>query len=120
MLPHVPTPCRKCRLDTRPNPQVLLTDHIADISTPLTRTLHATVLRFGHCTVRYTTSDGTQRVMNILGGNQISGPDTAMVNFASPSEYLYGTAGFDSFAQQGGVYNRPVIGVRVERVVSER
>eukprot|EP00967_Tisochrysis_lutea_P080136 scaffold109927_cov30-Tisochrysis_lutea.AAC.1 len=62
--------------------------------------MHATVLRFGHCAVRYTTSDGTQRVMNILGGKQLSGPDTAMVNFADPSDFLYGTDGFDTYAQQ--------------------
>ena len=39
-----------------------------------------------------------------------------MVNFVPPSEYLYGTAGFDTFSQQGGAYNRNVVGVRIERV----
>jgi hypothetical protein len=39
-----------------------------------------------------------------------------MVNFGDPREYLYGTSCFDTFAQQGGAYNRPIIGMRIERV----
>lgn len=108
----MPTSAAAARADI----EVLLTDHISDMSTPVTRAMHAGVLRFGHCAVRYTTSDGKQRVMNILGGRQLSQPNASMVNFCDPCEYLYGTAGFDTFAQQGGAYNRPIVGVRIERV----
>jgi hypothetical protein len=58
-----------------------LTDHMSDVHTPVTRWMHANFLRFGHCAVRYTTSDGTQRVMNILGGKQLSLPNATMVRF---------------------------------------
>lgn len=43
-------------------------------------------------------------------------PPFPQVNFAPPHEYLYGTTGFDTYSQQGGAYNRPIIGVRIERV----
>ena len=39
-----------------------------------------------------------------------------MVNFIEPSKYIYGTADFATSCQQGGAYNRDVIGVRVEHV----
>jgi hypothetical protein len=39
--------------------------------------------------------------MNILGGDALALPGASMVNFVKPSEYLYGTSGFDTFAQQG-------------------
>lgn len=98
-----------------PDVEVLLTDHVSDVSSPLSRALHAGVLRFGHVAVRYTTSDGVQRVMNILGDLDAAS-DARMVNFVPPAEYLYGTRGYDTFAQQGGVYNRPFVGLRIERV----
>jgi hypothetical protein len=98
-----------------PDVEVLLTDHMSDVSSPLSRALHAGVMRFGHVAVRYTTSDGVQRVMNILGDLDAAS-DARMVNFVPPPEYLYGTRGFDTFAQQGGVYNRPFVGLRIERV----
>jgi hypothetical protein len=47
------------------------------------------------------TQDGVEQVMNILGGNALALPNASMVNFVKPPEYLYGTAGFETFAQQG-------------------
>lgn len=102
--------------DSPPNLEVILTEHIAHVSSPLTRFLHRTLLRFGHVAVRYTTSDGQQRVFNIMG--DFDEPDASMVNFVPPKEYMFGTAGFDTFSQQGGVYNRPFVGVRIERVAA--
>ena len=100
-------------LDRPPDLEVLLTDHLTCTDSRLTIALHTLFLRFGHVAVRYTTSDGVQRVMNILGSLDVEG--SRMVNFVPPAEYLYGTAGWETFAQQGGVYNRDVVGVRVER-----
>lgn len=94
-----------------PDLEILLTDHLTCTASPLSELLHACFLRFGHVAVRYTTSDGTGRVMNILGG--VEGAD--LVHFVDPADYLYGTKGWDTYAQQGGAYNRDVIGVRVER-----
>eukprot|EP00613_Pedinella_sp_CCMP2098_P044447 CAMPEP_0171775800 /NCGR_PEP_ID=MMETSP0991-20121206/56734_1 /TAXON_ID=483369 /ORGANISM="non described non described, Strain CCMP2098" /LENGTH=371 /DNA_ID=CAMNT_0012382057 /DNA_START=158 /DNA_END=1270 /DNA_ORIENTATION=+ len=99
-----------------PDLEVLLTDHLCFTGNSVSKALHMHVLRFGHVAVRYTTKDGTQRVMNILGGPALALPDARMVNFVAPQEYLYGTGGFATYAQQGGVYNRDVVGVRIERV----
>jgi hypothetical protein len=100
-------------LDRPPDLEVLLTDHLTCTDSRVTIALHTLFLRFGHVAVRYTTSDGVQRVMNILGSLDVEG--SRMVNFVPPEEYLYGTRGWDSYAQQGGAYNRDVVGVRVER-----
>lgn len=94
-----------------PDLEVLLTEHLTDVSTPFSEAVHAGLLRYGHVAVRYTTSDGAQRVMNILGG--VEGAD--MVNFVEPSDYVYGTRGWETYAQQGGAYNRDFVGLRVER-----
>ena len=94
-----------------PDLEVLLTEHLTDVSTPFSEAVHAGLLRYGHVAVRYTTSDGAQRVMNILGG--VEGAD--MVNFVDPSDYVYGTRGWETYAQQGGAYNRDFVGLRVER-----
>lgn len=101
-------------VDSPPDIEVILTDHIAYVGNPLSAFLHKTVLRFGHVAIRYTTSDGVQRVMNILG--DFDDPESSMVNFVEPSDYYFGTKGFESFAQQGGVYNRPFVGLRIENV----
>ena len=69
-------------------------------------------MRFGHIAIRYTTSDGTQRVMNILGN--LTDPNATLINFMDPSDYFYGTN--PQLAQQGGVYTRPFVGVRIENV----
>ncbi|HVC09966.1 MAG TPA: hypothetical protein VNH15_08530 [Elusimicrobiota bacterium] len=78
---------------------------------------------FGHIALRYTKADGTQRVMNIVG---VKGHE--MVNFLKPEDYFYSTRGFimpkdknsPDFQQhaeeQGGVYNRGMFGLRIERL----
>ena len=99
-----------------PDVEVLLTDHLAYVANPLSRFLHLNVMRFGHIAIRYTTSDGQQRVMNILG--DFDEPDAQMINFVKPQDYIYGTQGWETYAQQGGVYNRPFVGVRIENVSS--
>jgi len=43
-----------------------------------------------------------------------------MVNFLDPVEYLYGTGDFDNGAEQGGIYNRHMISVRLEEWPAER
>eukprot|EP01087_Luapelamoeba_hula_P020816 TRINITY_DN715_c4_g1_i1.p1 TRINITY_DN715_c4_g1~~TRINITY_DN715_c4_g1_i1.p1 ORF type:complete len:407 (-),score=67.59 TRINITY_DN715_c4_g1_i1:33-1253(-) len=63
---------------------------------------------YGHAAVRYTLPDGQQILMNIVRTSD------QMVNFMSPAEYLYGTTSFDKGSEQGGVYNRHMIGVRLE------
>lgn len=50
--------------------------------------------------------------MNIVGGD----PKSAMVTFVSPDEYLFGV----EKGAQRGVYNRDMIGVRIENVAPER
>jgi len=57
----------------------------------------------------YTLSDGTQRVMNICGV-----PGKTMVNFVEPSDYMFGTQGFEDRCEQGGIYNRGYCGLRIE------
>ena len=94
-----------------PDLEVLLTEHLTDVSSPASELIHTAFLRFGHVAVRYRTSDGAQRVMNILGG--VRGAD--MVNFVAPEDYIYGTRGWETYAQQGGAYNRDFVGLRVER-----
>jgi len=37
-----------------------------------------------------------------------------MVNFIHPSDYLFGTSGFDKGSEQGGIYNRNFRSVRIE------
>ena len=72
-----------------PDLEVLLADHLTAVDSPAAEWAHTLFLRYGHVSVRYTTSDGRQRVMNILGG--VEGAD--MVNMVEPSDYLYGTHG---------------------------
>lgn len=66
---------------------------------------------FGHAALRYTLPGGESVVMNIVKNDERG----YMVNFVPAHEYLYGTSMFDHGAEQGGVYNRRVIGVRIER-----
>jgi hypothetical protein len=69
---------------------------------------------YGHAAVRYTLPNGEQKLMNIVGQ-----PHKEMVNFLDPSDYLYGTC-FDNGAEQGGVYNRTMISVRIEELPAEQ
>ena len=101
-------------LSRPPDLELLLTDHLTCTDSNFSIAMHACLLRFGHVAVRYTTSDGVQRVMNILGS--LETPGSQMVNFVPPEDYLYGTKGWTTYAQQGGAYNRDIVGVRVERV----
>jgi uncharacterized FlaG/YvyC family protein len=95
-----------------PDIEVILTDHLTYMKNPITKFLHLNVMRFGHLAIRYTTSDSQQHVMNIQGN--FEDEKATMVNFFKPSEYFYGTN--PEISQQGGPYNRPFVGVRVERV----
>jgi len=84
-----------------PDVEVLLTEHLAYTGNPLSRFLHHNLIALGHLSIRYTTSDGKQHVMNILGGETLDSGGR-MVNFGAPEEYLYGTSAFDGWCQQGG------------------
>lgn len=70
---------------------------------------------YGHAVVRYTMPDGTQKTMNIVGKKGRS-----MVNFLNPEDYFYGTGVFESGSEQGGVYNRSMVSVRVEELPAEQ
>lgn len=70
---------------------------------------------FGHLAVRYTLPDGTQKVMNVVGN-----PKRPLVNFLEPVDYFYGTNVFDSGSEQGGLYNREYVSVRLEAVPPEK
>ncbi|VBB19041.1 hypothetical protein YASMINEVIRUS_1573 [Yasminevirus sp. GU-2018] len=65
---------------------------------------------YGHGAVVYTMPDGTRKVFNIVGGKPIGG----IVEQHTPEEYL-----FTRNSDQGGVYNREFIGIRVQNVPSE-
>ena len=93
-----------------PDIEVILTDHMTNLNNSLGKFLHLNIMRFGHIAIRYTTSDGKQHVMNIMG--DFTDPDSTLINFFEPSEYFYGTD--PKVAQQGGVYSRPFVGVRIE------
>ena len=63
-------------LDRPADIELLLADHLSCVDSTLQRALHGTILRYGHVAVKYTTSDGTQRVMNILGTLDAPGAHT--------------------------------------------
>lgn len=69
---------------------------------------------YGHAAVRYTLPDGTQKLMNIVGD-----PKRELVNFLKPQDYIYGTRNFDAGSEQGGVYNRGMVTVRIEELPAE-
>lgn len=66
---------------------------------------------YGHAAVRYTRPNGEQVVMNIVGKKLQSD----MVQFTTPSRYMFGVD-FDDTTEQKGVYNRDIVGLRVEDV----
>lgn len=67
---------------------------------------------FGHSAVRYTLPDGTQKLVNISKQEGVK-----LVAFYEPHEWLYGLA--PEFEEQGGVYTRHMVGIRVENVADE-
>jgi len=67
---------------------------------------------YGHSALRYTKSNGEQVLMNICGL-----PGEEMVTFLKPDDYLYSTTGTN---EQGGVYNRNMVSVRVEDWPADR
>eukprot|EP01012_Entosiphon_sulcatum_P011570 TRINITY_DN17073_c0_g1_i1.p1 TRINITY_DN17073_c0_g1~~TRINITY_DN17073_c0_g1_i1.p1 ORF type:complete len:346 (+),score=86.60 TRINITY_DN17073_c0_g1_i1:36-1073(+) len=77
----------------------------------VTNSLWRTLFSFGHLSVAYRMpGTGERRVMNIVGL-----PGFEMVNFVNLSDYLFGTTGWEK-TEQGGVYNRNFVGVRVEEL----
>ena len=66
---------------------------------------------YGHSAVIYTMPDGTRKVFNITG---INGKNPDMVTFYTPEDYL-----FDRNPDQGGIFNRNFIGIRVENIPNE-
>ena len=72
---------------------------------------------YGHSALRYTTSDGKQYVMNIVGK-----PGCRMVNFLSPTDYLFGDPSVTCHlgSEQGGVFHRSIIGFRMENYPKDR
>ena len=72
---------------------------------------------YGHAAIRYTTSDGEQHVMNIVGK-----PGSRMVNFMRPIDYLFGDPSVtcELGSEQGGVFNRSIIGFRLENYPPEK
>merc|ERR1712137_189926 len=64
---------------------------------------------YGHAAVRYTIPEtGEQKVVNISGTRRDN-----LVNFRSPEEYLFENT---DKADQGGIWNRNIVSVRVENV----
>ena len=70
---------------------------------------------FGHSAIRYTLPCGEQIVMNITKNRN----GKTMVNFIDPTEYIFGIDSFESGGEQGGVYNRTIVGVRIENYPEE-
>jgi len=65
--------------------------------------------------LRYTLPNGEQKFVNITGIN-----DTEMVHFMTPEEYFFGTKNFNSSCEQGGIYNRNMVSVRIEEYPPEK
>jgi hypothetical protein len=98
-----------------PDLEIFLTEHLCATGHRWSTFVHLNLLRFGHVAIRYRTSDGVDHLMNVHGDFS-SDPHAKMINFIHPpSEYLFGTD--PKQAGQGGVYNRPIVSVRVENVV---
>jgi len=76
---------------------------------------HLSMNPYGHSALRYTLPNGEQTVMNITGV-----PNMEMVHFIPPEEYLFGLPDVTAGSQQGGVYHRSFISIRVEDVPSEK
>eukprot|EP01084_Bolivina_argentea_P198754 340240_1 len=75
------------------------------------RKVYSSCNPYGHAAVRYTTSDGSQYLLNIVGK-----PGSRMVNFLHPTDYLFGDPSVTCAlgSEQGGVFQRSIIGFRLE------
>eukprot|EP00992_Anisonema_acinus_P007317 TRINITY_DN3055_c0_g1_i1.p1 TRINITY_DN3055_c0_g1~~TRINITY_DN3055_c0_g1_i1.p1 ORF type:complete len:265 (+),score=42.24 TRINITY_DN3055_c0_g1_i1:67-861(+) len=73
---------------------------------------------FGHAAVCYTHPDTQERiVMNVVNNNHDATKEAALINFLPLDEYLFGVDPVMApRGEQGGVYQRNVCGVRVERL----
>jgi hypothetical protein len=69
---------------------------------------------FGHSAVRYTTPEGHDVIVNIHGKEIINGEKKVMVRFYDAKDYLYGIG--EKTGEQKGVYNRDIVGIRIENV----
>lgn len=69
---------------------------------------------YGHSAVRYTDPDGNDIVMNIEG--KVKGKP--MIQFYKSSDYFYGTDENTHGSQKGAMYNRDMVGIRIENVDS--
>jgi hypothetical protein len=69
---------------------------------------------YGHSALRYKDPDGNDVVVNIEGKKN----GVTMIRFYDPKEYFYGTDP-ESNGEQKGVYNRSMIGIRVQNVPLE-
>jgi hypothetical protein len=67
---------------------------------------------YGHAALRYTMPDGEQKVVNIANSRE------GMVFWSTPSAYLFAT-NWDMGCQQKGLYNRDIIGLRIEKLPPE-
>jgi len=68
---------------------------------------------YGHAAVRYTLPSGEQKVMNIVND------DEGMVYWSTPEEFLF-TTKWHKGCQPKGLYNRDMIGLRVEEIPPEK
>lgn len=66
---------------------------------------------FGHSVLRYRTPDGIDRIVNIEAKDKFK----PFIRFYEPKEYFYGTNS-ETCGAQRGVYNRSMIGLRIENV----
>lgn len=71
---------------------------------------------YGHSAVRFTLPSGKQIVMNIVKNKD----GKKMVNFVDAAEYFFGVDSFENGAEQGGIYNRTMVGVRIENYPDEK
>lgn len=69
---------------------------------------------YGHSAVRYTHPDGRDVVMNIQGKEH----GKLMVRYYDAKEYMFGTQS-DKIGSQKGIYNRDIVGLRIENVNTE-
>ncbi len=69
---------------------------------------NSSVNPYGHSVVRYQLPGEIHRIMNICGSNNDN-----LVNFIPPEDYLF-TDQTGNGNEQGGIFNRPFLGLRLE------